>query len=148
MSPLATVYTIRRSAFSCCSQFGHREDIFTVWSSWMSVDVEEVIIFMVCLYLKLKTTFNYMTKILILLIKLVCDTTWLSSYFNTISKTLPLYVNELIVNLPYDIITFNLTAKLHMIPFTAAGALYIQIMFLGNPTNRLCLLVCSPTHHS
>ena len=41
----------------------------------MSVDVEEVIIFMVCLYLKLKTTFNYMTKILILLIKLVCDTT-------------------------------------------------------------------------
>ena len=37
--------------------FGHK-DIFTVWSSWMSVDVEEVnYIFMVCLYLKLKKHF-------------------------------------------------------------------------------------------
>ena len=42
----------------------------------MSVDVEEVnYIIMVCLYLKLKNTFIYMTKILILLIKLVCDAT-------------------------------------------------------------------------
>ena len=57
-------------------------------------------IIMVCLHVfETKNYFIYMTKILLLLIKLVCDTTWLSSYFNTISKTLPWYINELIVNL-------------------------------------------------
>ena len=40
----------------------------------MSVDVEEIdYIIMVRLFLKLKTNFIYMTKVLVLLIKLVCD---------------------------------------------------------------------------
>ena len=73
----------------------------TQWMLLGSVDVEEVdSSIMVCLHVfETKNNFIYMTKILLLLIKLVCDTTWLSSYFNTISKTLPWYINELIVNL-------------------------------------------------
>ena len=68
---------------------------------WGPLMLKKLTVVLWCVYmcLKQKNNFIYMTKILLLLIKLVCDTTWLSSYFNTISKTLPWYINELIVNL-------------------------------------------------
>ena len=68
---------------------------------WGPLMLKKLTVVLWCVYmcLKQKNNFIYMTKILLLLIKLVCDTIWLSSYFNTISKTLPWYINELIVNL-------------------------------------------------
>ena len=99
-----------------CKMSHSNEALWVKWRTWQefltqwmlhlfpdrtSVNVEEVdCIIMVCLHVfETKNNFIYMTKILLILIKLVCDTTWLSSYFNTISKTLPWYINELIVNL-------------------------------------------------